>query len=175
MAQEPQGREPRRFEPPPWEREQFEELERKLAERERAAAQELESETAQGDIPEPAQPQEAEPEPPGEAAPKADAQRGAPIADRPAASSEIETMFLALKAEEGRSGGGIWKLGIAAGVFVGTIGVMLVIWGTVAMARSQGHGPVGTMGAMIMSLMGGLFIGLAAWMGLRSLRQRGVL
>jgi hypothetical protein len=87
----------------------------------------------------------------------------------------VEAMLLALKAEEPSAVESAWKFGLIASVLVGTIGLMLVIWGMVALARSVGSGPAGIMGATIMSVMGGLFVGLAAWMGARSLKQRGVL
>jgi hypothetical protein len=84
-------------------------------------------------------------------------------------------MLVALKAEEPPAVQGAWKFGIVAAAFVGAVGLMLLIWGMVALARSAGSGPAGVMGATIMSVMGGLFVGLAAWMGARSLKQRGVL
>ncbi|MDY0087672.1 MAG: hypothetical protein RBS78_03890 [Coriobacteriia bacterium] len=168
MAQEPSVPESKRFEPPPWEREQFEELERKLAQRARAAEQSAEVEVADaGERGEDARRRESPPSEP----PTPEKEDGATTSR--ARGAEIETMLMALKAEEGPAAGEVWKLGLTASAFVCAVGVMLVIWGTVALARTQGRGATGTIGAMIMSLMGGLFIGLAAWMGLRSLKQRG--
>jgi hypothetical protein len=159
MAQGPQRREPRRFEPPPWEREQFERLERERArdvpaepERDPSAAPETEAPRAVEPEPEPVGRRAEPPEVPG-----------------------VDEMLLALKAEEPPAVESAWKFGLIASVLVGTIGLMLVIWGMVALARSAGSGPAGIMGATIMSVMGGLFVGLAAWMGARSLKQRGVL
>jgi hypothetical protein len=159
MAHGPQRREPRQFEPPPWEREQFERLERERAR----------------EAPAPV----AEPGPP-QAVPEAEPPAVTPTAPAasPAEAPEIagvDAMLLALKAEEPEAVADVWKYGLVAAAFVGTVGLMLVIWGMVALARSAGGGPAGIMGATIMSVMGGLFVGLAAWMGARSLKQRGVL
>lgn len=148
MAHGPHRREPRRFEPPPWEREQFERLERERAGGAAPAPPEPEAPT----LPEPAA---REPEPAG--------------------LPGVDEMLLALKAEEPPAVEAAWKLGLVVAVLVGTIGIMLVIWGMVALARSAASGPAGIMGATIMSVMGGLFVGLATWMGARSLKQRGVL
>ena len=168
MAQGPQKREPRRFEPPPWEREQFERLEQERRERESREQEAARAATVRtrASSPETAGPQasdEGHAEEPG-------AEAGA----GPDAAS-VEMMLSALKAEEPPAVAGAWRFGLIAAAFVGTVGLMLVIWGMVALARSAGGGPAGIMGATIMSVMGGLFVGLAAWMGARSLKQRGVL
>jgi hypothetical protein len=162
MAQGPQRREPRRFEPPPWEREQFERLERERSRDVPVAKPEVDPPAA----PETEAPRAVEPEPESE-----------PVARRaePPEVPGVDEMLLALKAEEPPAVESAWKFGLIASVLVGTIGLMLVIWGMVALARSAGSGPAGIMGATIMSVMGGLFVGLAAWMGARSLKQRGVL
>ncbi|MDF1542050.1 MAG: hypothetical protein RQ731_03025 [Anaerosomatales bacterium] len=158
MAHGPQRREPRKFEPPPWEREQFERLER---ERTRDAP-----------------PRERDPEEPvADALAPAEPEAAGPAAERQEAPSVpgVDAMLLALKAEEPSAVEGAWRFGLVAAALVGMIGLMLVIWGMVALARSAGSGPAGIMGATIMSVMGGLFFGLAVWMGARSLKQRGVL
>jgi len=159
MANGPQRREPRRFEPPPWEREQFERLERERARDVVPVAPEVAPDAE-------ARPEPATPEP------KPSATEPEP---GPAGPPGVDAMLLALKAEEPSAVEAAWKFGLAAAVLVGTIGFMLVIWGMVALARSAGSGPAGIMGATIMSVMGGLFVGLATWMGARSLKQRGVL
>ena len=174
MAQGPQRREPRRFEPPPWEREQFEQLERERQEREERAR-----EAAEAVVPAPAQAS-----PPAAPSTTTDTAEARPAVEPTSASQDhpegpdstrVDAMLLALKDEEPPAVQGAWKFGIAAAAFVGTVGLMLVVWGMVALARSAGSGPAGIMGATIMSVMGGLFVGLAAWMGARSLKQRGVL
>ncbi|MBE0416328.1 MAG: hypothetical protein IBX63_01005 [Coriobacteriia bacterium] len=154
MVYGPQRREPRRFEPPPWEREQFERFEQEHA---------------------PATPRAA-PESPFARPLGAEAEVPVPELAVPQTEAPgVDAMLLALKAEEPAVVEGAWRFGLVAAAFVGTIGLMLVIWGMVALARSAGSGPAGIMGATIMSVMGGLFVGLAAWMGARSLKQRGVL
>lgn len=158
MAHGPHRREPRRFEPPPWEREQFERLERERAGDAAPAPPEPEAPT----LPEAVSGTGARPEP-------------AAREPEPAGLPGMDEMLLALKAEEPPAVEAAWKLGLVVAVLVGTIGIMLVIWGMVALARSAASGPAGIMGATIMSVMGGLFVGLATWMGARSLKQRGVL
>lgn len=158
MAYGPQRREPRRFEPPPWEREQFERLDRERARDEQPSE------------PAPAALAESVSAPVGQEAAEPATER-----EDVAPSPGVDAMLLALKAEEPSVVAGAWRFGLVAAALVGTIGLMLVIWGMVALARSAGSGPAGIMGATIMSVMGGLFFGLAVWMGARSLKQRGVL
>ncbi len=155
MAQGPNRREPRSFEPPPWELEQFERLERERSRREQEAA----PEPVTVPVPEPA----------GESTVSAGS-----VPDE-ADPAELDAMFLALKAEEPPAMEGAWKFGLVSAALVGFIGLMLVVWGAVALARTVGSGPAGVMGAMIMSVMGSMFVALAAWVGVRSLKQRGVL
>lgn len=164
LTESPQKREARSFEPPPWERDRFE----KLAERKRQAEQ----------------PPVEEPESGGEAeaefGPQAGGSAEEPIAGPgeeadPLAAVEVEAMLLALQEEEPGSLESAWKIGAAASVVVVTIGAMLVVWGAVAMARAGSAGAAGMMGSAIMSVMGALFTALGVWLGVRSLRQRGVL
>ncbi len=162
MAAGPERREARRFEPPPWERDRFEELAGRDREQERTAQ----------DLP------AAEEAPPtGEREDAASPERRAepaPVGEKPP-SAELDAMLLALKAEEPEALEGAWKVGLAAAVFMATLGLMLVVWGAVALARAGGAGAAGVMGSAIMTVMGALFAALGVWLGVRSLRQRGVL
>ncbi len=167
MAQGPHRREPRRFEPPPWEREQFERLERERAERERRELEEAAARAKAAALEQPPA------EPAGSPVAAAPRRVAPPVAAGPD-EARVDAMLAALAVEEPPAVSDAWRFGLIAATFVGTVGMMLVIWGMVALARSQGGGPVGIMGALIVSVMGGLFVALAAWMGARSLKQRGV-
>ncbi len=159
----PEKREARRFEPPPWEREQFEELARRRAdEREKATSAPTSEEMA------PAPTGERESDPVSGGSTTTASEKGAD-------PEAFDMMIEALRKEEPEAAPGAWKIGLAAAVLIGTIGLMLVVWGAVALARAGPAGSAGVMGSMIISVMGVLFVALGAWAGLRSLRQRGVL
>ncbi len=153
MAPAPDKREARRFEPPPWERDRFEELAKRseqqapLAdENPKPAAAEAVEQAREGEVPR----EERVPE-------------------------NLEAMLVALRAEEPEALSEAWKVAAGASLVVITIGLMLVVWGAVAMARAGSAGAAGVMGSAIMTVMGALFAALGAWLGVRSLRQRGVL
>lgn len=148
-------REPRRFVPPPWEREQFERLE--LGRRDEKTGGRVEP----GDSAEGAR---AAPDP-GPRDPRRSSDGPDP--------ARVDAMLVALRAEEpaGTKGAGGFALAVSVGV--GALGIILVIWGMVALARTAGGGPAGIMGALIMSMMGGVLTGLATWLGARGFKQRG--
>ncbi|HET6497879.1 MAG TPA: hypothetical protein VFH17_02340 [Coriobacteriia bacterium] len=154
-----QRREPRRFVPPPWERERFERLER-----ERHAASPDERE----DRPDPAEAVRAAiPAPSATGAPESGSVSEGPD------SAQVDAMLAALRAEEPAGVRDAGKVALIVSGFVGVLGIMLVIWGMVALARSAGGGPAGIVGALVMSMMGGVLAALATWLGARGLKQRG--
>lgn len=158
----PDKREARRFVPPPWEREQFEKLARETTDRKEKPAPSPTAEEAVAPTAE--QKPESAGGHPGEVAP-----------GKAIAPEDLDKMIEALKEEEPDATQGAWRIGLAAAVLMGTIGLMLVVWGSVALARAGSAGPVGIMGSAIMSIMGAFLVALGAWMGVRSLQQRGAL
>lgn len=159
----------KRFEPPPWEREAFEELQRKRAEVE----------------PKP-------PEPTNQTV-VTEEQEGSPVeqavsvtegpAEEVAVAVEknelderqvIEMMAL-LAEEEPKLQEQTWKLALASALFVSALGSVMIVWGFAALVRARGTGVIGVAGALVLAVFGILFVSIAAWMAVRTLRQRGVL
>ncbi len=153
-------REPKRFEPPPWEREAFERLGRAKDE-----------------------------EPPvseGGAAPGA----GGPDGDRPAATvesgagrrqlseAEVLELLAGLAAEEPDARAPATQVTLGASIVLLPIGVLLVFWGMAALARAgvaaSGAGIART-GAVTLLVFGAGFIGSTVWLLYRLMKQRGVL
>ncbi len=155
-------REPKRFEPPPWERDAF-------LERERQQAQESEAPVAD----QPAAPEAAPAEAPSEPEP------GPPMVaeKKPAVIEEARMIELmaGLAAEEPKAGAGLWRFAIGVALFLAALGGVLVIWGVAAIVGSSRTGAVGATGGSVILLFGGGFIAAAVWLTLRTLRQRGVL
>jgi hypothetical protein len=178
-------REARQFEPPPWEREQFEKQKREQAEREAAAEAARAKVLAQ---------QEAE-----QAAEKPDDTLGigAATAARETAGAgvvgaaeagkaspeahkaeidekQVALMMLDLRAEEPPALEGVWVVNMTAGVIVMLVGFASTIWGATALAR-RGLPVAATLGGFILLAFGLGFLGLGGWLIFKALRQRGVL
>jgi len=192
----PPRREPRRFEPPPWERDQFErhwkeQAEREQAEREAAAAaaqqvQDAEPEAADevaavaADAGPAAPPEEQS----SEDRPRAHVNRleESPEGEEQVAShvpagqrldeKQVELMMLELKAEEPPVLRGAWKVSLGAGVVVGLIGIVVGVWGIVAIARL---GSAGAFGGMVLVAFGLAFVGIGGWLVFGAMREQGVL
>jgi hypothetical protein len=170
----PERREARRFEPPPWEREQFERHERERAEREK---REKESALAQLEaLGEATQvvPAEAAIEPPAVTAPdEAAAKPAGESADKPAVDEkQLEMMMFELKASEPPVLSQVWMVQLGAGIVVALIGIVILVWGIAAFARVGS--PAGP-GASVLVLFGLGFAGVGGWLIFSALRQRGVL
>jgi hypothetical protein len=163
------------FEPPPWERDQFEELARQKREAEQAQAEadELKAaslavldESADEESPVPVDPEEARPESrqPEEGAEK-------PELD----PKHVEVLMMGLRSEEPRPEEAYWKISMIAGVTSALIGLVVTTWGVVALAtpKQPGIGPF-MLVAMLLVFGIGFMVG-GAWVVFNSLRQRGVL
>lgn len=145
-------REARSFEPPPWEREAFDELDRRRAsERE---AQELLRTADRATRSTQADSVQQEQQAPDE--------------------QEIDWMLASLKAEEPKARD-LSSVGVAVGVVIALLGV-----GLVATAATQLRGLGGAKGfggqfAGGLAVFGLFFMGIGGWLVFRTLRQRGVL
>jgi hypothetical protein len=175
-------REARTFEPPPWERAQFDELARQK-EAERQAEQEAAAQQAADSLA--AAHAEAElivlPEPVvveatatviAEAASAAVRFEAAP--KQPLDDKKIAALMLELRAEEPRSLEGLWAVSVGAGTITAVIGVAVFVWGVFALGK-PGIGTAGTFVGLVMLAFGVAFLGIGGWMIFRGLRQRGVL
>jgi hypothetical protein len=170
----PERREARRFEPPPWERDQFERHAREQAEREKRekelALAQLE---ALGEATQ-VVPPEVEVEPAAVvAADEATAEPAETPADKPVVDEkQLEMMMLELKATEPPVLSQVWMVQLGAGIVVALIGIVIMVWGIAAFARVGG--PAGP-GASVLVLFGLGFAGVGGWLVFSALRQRGVL
>jgi len=160
-------RESRQFEPPPWEQEAFEELQRKRAE-EAEAERLLQA--------------RAEPEPPADSEPvavqAATQPETVPEGEQPAAGELDEarvTAMLAELAEEEPRARGLWRVALVVALLLGAIGMVLTAWGFTALMAARGGGALALMGGSFLLMFGIGFIATAVWLGVRTLRQQGVL
>jgi hypothetical protein len=175
MTDEPR-REPRSFEPPPWERERFDELARRRAEADAAAAA-LARE--QGAAPS-EQVVQAEGDGPGaaplaqDAGPAAAAPAPAPTAAAAAPLDEarVDVMMMGLAAEEPPAFPNVWVVWLVTGCVFGVLGLASLVIGGAGMFMSRGAG-IGTTWAVVLGMTGLAGLGAAAWMVAKALGERG--
>lgn len=148
----PPRREARTFEPPPWEREAFEELRRKR-EAELAAAAESESELV---------PERGEVN--GQEGEKSEVSEG-----------QVVAMLAQLAAQEPDANRPITTVAFVMASICGVFGLVLLVWGGVALASARQSGRVGMIGGSLFIFVGIAAILFALWLSVKTLRQRGVL
>ncbi|TLM92773.1 MAG: hypothetical protein FDZ75_05790 [Actinobacteria bacterium] len=167
-------REPKKFEPPPWEAEAFERRARELEQ----AAEELQAEVGAPSVQaaeEPAaqEPQAAEPavttERPAQPEPEAKPEAGK-LDER-----RVIAMLAELREEEPSDTKIVTNVSYAVALVLGAFGLVLVVWAMAAFVAARRTGALGTTGGTILLGFGGLFVGTAIWLAVRTLRQRGVL
>ncbi|NTU70493.1 MAG: hypothetical protein HGB10_01520 [Coriobacteriia bacterium] len=153
------------FEPPPWEREQFEELakrrEEPAAEAETARIEEQPSVQAEPAASQAVEPEDADP---------ADSDQPAELDPK-----HVEALLAGLKAEEPSSEGLQYKVMLAAGVVSAFVGLVVTTWGAVALASPKGSGSASTLIAMVPLVFGIGFLAGGVWVVFSSLRRQGVL
>lgn len=187
----PQRREAKTFEPPPWERDAFDDLARKKAEEdaatEAAEAAALTAEAAeppaagpQLDVPPlvaPAEESRAEVPAPVQPEPAESGQQGQQGAERTKLDeARVIEMLADLRSEEPQVKGTFEKIGLFGAFATGLIGIVLLFWAMAAFVAGSRHpGPVAFFGGSVLALFGAMFIGLAFWVAARTLRQRGVI
>ncbi len=156
-----QRREKPKFEPPPWEREAFDELARRRAEQDAA------------DIRRAAKAQE---EGPGVATPSADSrtegQRDSGAAPKAGALGEtnVDAMLQELRAEETTPSvaGGMARL---AGAMTAVIGAAMTVVGLLSLVRTRGG--FSLLGSLTVTVFGLGFLGLGAWVWMSSKSAKG--
>ena len=168
----PPKREARQFEPPPWEREQFERHHREQEERERAAQEARDKVLAEQEAARAAEQSATEPE----TALGGECENAGPPESAKAEVDEkqVALMMLGLRAEEPVVLEGAWLVNLVAGVVVGLVGFASLIWGIAALAR-KGMPAAGTLGGFVLLAFGVGFLGVGGWLVFKALRQRGVL
>jgi hypothetical protein len=158
-------REAKRFEPPPWEQDKFDELARQRAEQEAQAAQAAEAARAAVE----ADATAAEEEAPGPA-----------VADEPVAKPQledasVEQMLAELAAEEPNAASAYWKTNVIVGGALVVFGSVFLIWGLAALVGARGSGAIGALGGSVVLLFGAGFVFGGMYVVVKNLRQRGVL
>ena len=164
----------RTFEPPPWEREQFEELAR------RKEAERIAAEAAAGTVIEPPAvaetPEIAEqPAPKTESGKEGQDVRTKTVSAEAAEDARAEALLIGLRNEDPPFGEELWKVAVAAGAVLASVGAILVVWGVFAIATVRRTGATGSLGGGILVVFGLGFVGVGGWMAFRTLRQQGVL
>lgn len=161
-------REPKKFEPPPWERGLFPEQEK-----------EQEPEPVPEAVTIPEVKKVVEPEPQQAPDPEHEKENGQ---EESSAQGPSEAMVIELLAglaeEEPDTRTPLANVTIGASIVMAALGMMLLVWGMAAAVRSgvaeQGAG-VARFGAVTLGLFGAGFLASAVWMVYRLLKQRGVL
>jgi hypothetical protein len=179
-------REPSRFEPPPWEKEQFDQLSQERREREEAARLAEEAARAAESAARPSaagasggdgQALGVTAGSPGGAAQPPRANGAVAVDDAPVDPAQMEEMFQELSAEEG-DGLGIAaeRLRLGVGIALLVLGVLLALVSMRLLASSfQTGGPAVLVGSSIMGFMGVALAGAGLYLAVRSLRERGVM
>jgi len=158
-----QKREAKRFEPPPWERDAFERLQR---------GRELEAEPTPA--PEAPAAQAAE-EPENVAEGRADAWAEDRAQGAQPDEATMTEMLADLAAQEPPASRDYLGVSIGAALILGALGGMLVVWGMAALVSAGRTGWMGQVSGVGLGLFGAFFFGMGVWLLYRTLKQRGVL
>jgi hypothetical protein len=192
MTDDADHKKPRGFEPPPWEREQFEELARRRAAAAETAAAEAAVNTAVLKAQAPAQASAQEPTrapaqdaaaeggvgAPGEpeTGPAPPGREGAPEEQPKADERVADAMLFDLSGQEGPTLAPLRRAGKVVAGLVGAIGVAILglgVWTSAQAAAAEESVGVGTMGAAIIMIFGLLVVGMAGWTWVRASRSQG--
>ncbi len=165
------------FEPPPWERDQFDELSKRKAE-----------EQAEFEVEQPVEPVAGEQESTaaetagehqGSERTETDAETDAEAAgesERPVVDAkQVEVLLMGLRAEEPRPEVTFQKITVIVGVVAALVGLAIATWGVIVLVTPAGSAPGAVFLASSLLLFGLGFMGIGAWVVYKSLRQQGVL
>ena len=175
--------EAKRFEPPPWEQDQFEELARKRAEAEVQADADAAAEVLTEDRTAPALEQQAVS---GSAAaiegePDAAARQQEALVPSAAAEGDrldearVTEMLAQLASEEPPAAKAFWKTSVVVGTGMVVFGAVFLIWGVAAVVAARKTGAVGMFGGSVLMLFGAGFVFGGLYVVVKNLRQQGVL
>lgn len=169
-------RDTKRFEPPPWEREAFEELERKRA-KEAAETEVAAAVAAQAveECQEPA-PKSREASQGGAACGPAEGPAAGPAASGGQADeARMIEMLAELSAEDPPATRDYFTVSLGASLLMVALGAVLLVWGIAALVGSRRTGAVGSFAGTGLLLFGAGFFGGGVWMAYQTLKRRGVL
>jgi hypothetical protein len=161
-------REARQFEPPPWERDQFEALQQRREQDAPAAAPE---QPAGEEQPSPEAASESEElviVPGPELAPRLKVEKAKPAA---VPDAEVDAMLAALQAQEPAVDEHLKPVTVFASAIAMLLGVSMFAWGLFAMMRSQ-KTMVTMIGALIVLGMGVVFGATGFWAGWRATNKQ---
>jgi hypothetical protein len=161
MSDDAERRRPPQFEPPPWERDRFEELARQRAIADRAAATGTD-ETADEVSPACAEPATA-------VTPTQDTEgtKAAPALDE----RKVQAMLIQLSGQEGPATRPVAEAGKVTAIILVAVGMAMVVFGAVLASRAAAI--EGRIGAAVIVLLGALVTGFAAWMWVRANSEQG--
>lgn len=177
FAPPPPRRERKEFEPPPWEKDEFDRLAK-----ERGSEPTVPEVVTPEPVPEtPVVPEEVPPSSPAPAAVDSEvtgSEPGQPGETAQLADAQVAAMLFELRAEEGPANQVYAKVALIAGALLLFIGIVMVIWAfvmiVIALQRS-GQGRNGVFIGLTLLLFGAGFTGTGAWFVFKTLRQQGVL
>lgn len=155
-------RDPRRFEPPPWERDAFERRER---EKERASETEVRLKEP------PAQEEEAPEVTAVEAETPPKVAKEAPKLDE----ARVTEMLAALNVEDPPVDTRHGKVAVAVSLGTMALGAVLIMWGMAAFVGARDTGLFGRVTGVGLATFGAFFVGAGSWLLYRTLKQQGVL
>lgn len=180
-------RERKQFEPPPWEKDQFEEMERQRAEQappvdldavlpQVTPAQALAADAvAVPDVRQAATPSAEAPAKPAPAAGAVAAGEGASVSAKPLLDERrVSAMLVELAAQEPDLSKVVMAPALVLSFISVAIGAVLLLWGMVMLVRG-GANTLGVVGGAGVGIFGAMFIGAGIWLVARTLRRRGVL
>jgi len=181
-------REARRFEVPPWEQDRFEQLREEREAQEAAAAASTRGLPATEEAAGSAEPKaelgpESEREgervlvPPVSPVPTpvdTTAASGT-VPDTKVDEAAMDTMLAQLAVQEETSTRPIETVGLIAAVILTAIGCVLVVWAMAGFVIARRAGFVGVFGGAVLMAFGAGFVAGGIWIGMKNLRQRGVL
>lgn len=156
-------RAPRPFEPPPWEREQFEGLARGQGGEDPPAP------------PEPDAPQEATAA--SQPASTEERSEGAKAAGDNGVESpseaQMDAMVIGLGAEEGPSSRSFFGCGVAASIVSAFTGTVVLVYSVVVYVRTSSAGALAVVGPMALAMTGLAILGSSLWLAVRTYNRRG--
>lgn len=166
----PERREAKRFDPPPWEKDAFEQLQQRKTAEEHVHVEQV------GTAPKGAMAAETQ-------MPPTEVQLGEGRSGESAPQSESSTledghvieMMARLAEQEPKLQEKTWKPAVFLAMVAGALGLMLTIWGVVALFRGWSAGLTAVAAALVLIVFGIGFVAIGIWMTVRTLRQRGVL
>lgn len=167
MADRAGRRDARSFEPPPWEQAHFDELEKLKTVEPEAAVDACPDALNVPDTHDAAS-----------AGGAGDVVVKPPQVDRkvpPVDEAAMLEMMSRLAADEPPVVRSIWQLAMVASIVLGSIGLMMIVFGAVGLARTARTGLTAVLGGATLISFGIGMIALAVWMAVRTLKQRGVL